>query len=67
MVRDRSRRGIIATVNFVLWMGYMAIGLAFINSLAPTIGGQGPEGTAAFIGLVWGVVAVGLIMWAVSD
>jgi hypothetical protein len=67
MVRDRSRRGIIAAVNFVLWMGYMAIGLAFINSLAPTVGGEGPEGTAAFIGLVWGVVAVGLIMWAASD
>ena len=67
MVRDRNRRGIIATVNLVLWMGYMVVGLAFINSLAPTIGGEGPEGTAAFIGLVWGVVAVGLIMWAASD
>ena len=67
MVRDRNRRGIIATVNLVLWMGYMAVGLAFINSIAPTVGGEGPEGTAAFIGLVWGVVAVGLIMWAASD
>jgi len=67
MVRDRSKRSIIATVTLVLWMGYMVIGLAFIDSLAPTIGGEGPEGTAAFIGLVWGVVAVGLIMWAASD
>jgi membrane-associated HD superfamily phosphohydrolase len=67
MVRDRSRRSIIATVTLVLWMGYMAVGLAFIDSLAPTVGGEGPEGTAAFIGLVWGVVAVGLIMWAASD
>ena len=67
MVRDRSKRGIIATVTLVLWMGYMAVGLAFIDSLAPTVGGEGPEGTAAFIGLVWGVVAVGVIMWAASD
>lgn len=67
MVRDRSRRTIIATVALVLWMGYMAVGLAFIDSLAPTVGGEGPEGTAAFIGLVWGVIAVGLIQWAASD
>lgn len=67
MVRNRSKRSIIATVTLVLWMGYMVVGLAFIDSLAPTIGGEGPEGTAAFIGLVWGVVAVGLIMWAASD
>jgi hypothetical protein len=31
------------------------------------VGGQGPEGTAAFIGLVTGVVTVGLIMWAATD
>jgi len=67
MVRDRSKRGVIATVTLVLWMGYMAVGLAFIDSIAPTIGGEGPEGAAAFVGLVWGVVAVGLIMWAASD
>lgn len=67
MVRDRSRRGIIATVTLVLWMGYMVVGLAFIDSLAPTVGGEGPEGTAAFVGLVWGVVVVGLIQWAASD
>ena len=67
MVRNRSTRTIIATVTLVLWLGYMALGLAFIDSLAPTVGGEGPEGTAAFVGLVWGVVAVGLIMWAASD
>jgi len=67
MVRNRNKRSIIAAVTLVLWMGYMAVGLAFIDSLAPTVGGEGPEGTAAFIGLVWGVVAVGLIQWAASD
>ncbi|MGH2429015.1 MAG: hypothetical protein ACRDGV_09060 [Candidatus Limnocylindria bacterium] len=67
MVRNRARRGIIAGVATVLWLGYMAIGLALIDSVAPTVGGEGPEGTAAFIGLVTGVVTVGLIMWAASD
>ena len=67
MVRDRGRRAIIATVSTVLWVGYMVVGLALINTLAPTVGGEGPEGTAAFIGLVWGVVTAGLIQWAVSD
>ena len=67
MVRDRGRRGIIAAVATVLWLGYMMIGLPVINATMPTVGGQGPEGTAAFIGLVTGVVTVGLIMWAASD
>jgi membrane-associated HD superfamily phosphohydrolase len=67
MVRDRSRRGIIAAVNFVLWLGYMVVGLALINAALPTVGGEGPEGTAAFVGLVWGVFAIGLVMWAASD
>ena len=67
MVRNRSTRSIIAAVTLVLWLGYMAVGLAVIDGLAPTVGGEGPEGTAAFVGLVWGVVAVGLIMWAASD
>ena len=67
MVRDRGRRAIIATVSTVLWLGYMVVGLAVINALAPTVGGEGPEGTAAFVGLVWGVVTAGLIQWAVSD
>ena len=60
-------RAIIATVSTVLWLGYMVVGLALINTVAPTVGGEGPEGTAAFIGLVWGVVTAGLIQWAVSD
>jgi hypothetical protein len=67
MVRDRSRRGIIAVIATVLWLGYMMVGLPLINATLPTVGGQGPEGTAAFIGLVTGVVTVGLIMWAASD
>jgi hypothetical protein len=67
MVRDRSRRAIIAGIVTVLWLGYMVVGLAVIDTLAPTVGGEGPEGTAAFVGLVMGVVTVGLIMWAASD
>jgi hypothetical protein len=67
MVRDRSRRGIIAAVATVLWLAYMMIGLPILNAALPTVGGEGPEGTAAFIGLVTGVVTVGLIMWAASD
>lgn len=67
MVRDRSRRGVIAAVATVLWLAYMMIGLPVIDAALPTIGGEGPEGTAAFVGLVTGVVTVGLIMWAVSD
>ncbi|MBA2264908.1 MAG: hypothetical protein H0W17_00825 [Chloroflexi bacterium] len=67
MVRDRSKRGIIAAVATILWLGYMAVGLAVIDTLAPTIGGEGPEGTAAFVGLVFGVLTVGLVMWAASD
>jgi hypothetical protein len=67
MVRDRSRRAIIAAVFTVLWLGYMVVGLPVIDTLAPTVGGEGPEGTAAFVGLVWGVVTVGVIMWAASD
>lgn len=67
MVRDRSRRTLIAVVVLVAWLAYMGIGLGVINAAAPTVGGEGPEGTAAFVGLIWGVVAVGLIMWAASD
>ena len=67
MVRDRGRRGIIAAIATVLLLGYMMIGLPVINATMPTVGGQGPEGTAAFVGLVTGVVTVGLIMWAASD
>ena len=67
MVRDRNRRVAIAAVATVLWLGYMMVGLAVINAALPTAGGEGPEGTAAFVGLVLGVVVVGLIMWAASD
>lgn len=67
MVRDRSRRAIIAGVATVVWLAFMAIGLPIIDSLAPTVGGEGPEGTVAFFGLIFGVVTVGLIMWAASD
>ena len=67
MVRDRGRRGIIAAVATVLWLGYMMIGLPVLNTAMPTVGGEGPEGTAAFVGLVTGVFTVGLIMWVASD
>lgn len=67
MVRDRSRRAVIAGVATVIWLAFMAIGLPIIDSLAPTVGGEGPEGTVAFFGLIFGVVTVGLIMWAASD
>ena len=64
---DRGKRGALAAVATVLWLGYMVIGLRLINILLPTEGGAGPEGTAAFIGLVSGVVVCGLIMWYASD
>jgi len=67
MVRDRNRRWIIAAVATVAWLGYMIVGLPVINATLPTVGGEGPEGTAAFIGLVSGVFTVGFIMWAASD
>ena len=67
MVRDRSRRSIIAAVATVAWLAYMMIGLPVLNAMLPTVGGEGPEGTAAFIGLIAGVFTVGLIMWAASD
>ena len=64
---DRRTRGILAAVATVLWLGYMVVGLQLIDAIAPTVRGAGPEGTAAFIGLVGGVVVVGLIMWSASD
>ncbi len=67
MVRNRSRRGIIAAVATVLWLGFMMVVLPIIDATLPTVGGEGPEGAAAFVGLVTGVVTVGLIMWAASD
>ena len=67
MVRDRSRRVVIAAVATVLWLAYMMIGLPLLNAIFPTVGGEGPEGTAAFIGLVTGVITIGIFMWAASD
>ena len=67
MVRNRNRRAVIAAAVTVLWLAYMMIGLPVNTATIPTVGGQGPEGTAAFIGLVSGVFAVGFIMWAASD
>lgn len=67
MSNDRTRRSIIAAIATVLWLGYMVVGLAAINHYAPTVSGDGPDGLAAFVGLVTGVVTVGLIMWAASD
>jgi len=67
MVRNRNRRAVIAAIATVLWLGYIFIGLAVINTLMPTVGGEGPEGAAAFIGLIAGVFTVGFIMWWASD
>lgn len=64
---NRQRRVIIATVGTVLWLGYMFPGLALIDQFAPTVRGAGPAGLAAFVGLIWGVVVTGLIMWAAQD
>ena len=67
MVRNRNRRTIIAAVVTVLWLIYMIVGLGAINAALPSVGGEGPEGTAAFVGLVWGFFSIALIMWASSD
>ena len=67
MVRDRSRRIVIAAIATVLWLAYMMIGLPILNAVYPTVGGEGPEGTAAFFGLVAGIIVVGIFMWAASD
>jgi len=67
VVKNRNRRVIIAAVATILWLGYMVVGLIVIDTLVPTVRGAGPEGLAAFIGLIGGVVAAGCIMWAASD
>jgi len=67
VIRNRTRRGIIAAIVTLLWLGYMVIGLQVIAQVAPTVNGNGPDGLAAFIGLVSGVVASGFIMWAASE
>ncbi len=67
MIKNRSRKAVIASVVTVLWLGYMVVGLALINTFAPTSGGEGPAGLAAFVGLVTGLVTCGFIMWAASE
>lgn len=67
MTPDRTRKTIFATVMTVLWLGYMVVGLTLIDTYLPTSGGEGPEGFAAFIGLIWGLVVCGAIMWAASE
>lgn len=67
MISNRSRRVIIASIGTVLFLGYMVIGLTLIDNFLPTVRGEGPEGLAAFVGLIWGVVTCGLIMWAAQD
>lgn len=63
----RSTKAAIATVLGVGWLLYMIVGLQVINIIAPVHLGSGPEGTAAFIGLVSGVFVAGFVMWAASD
>ena len=63
----RRTKAILASVASAGWLFYMIVGLQVINLIAPTTGGGGPEGTAAFIGLVSGVFVCGLVMWAVSE
>ena len=67
MIKNRSRRMVIAAIVSILWLGYMVIGLVVIDSLVPTVRGAGPEGLAAFVGLIGGIVAAGFVQWAVSD
>jgi hypothetical protein len=67
MGTNRSTRVWIATVFTVGWLAYMVVGLFLINTYLPTVRGEGPAGLAAFVGLIWGVVTTGLIMWAASD
>ena len=67
MIKNRTRRSVIAAIVTLLWLGYMVVGLQVIAAVAPTVNGNGPEGLAAFIGLVSGVVTSGFIMWAASE
>jgi hypothetical protein len=67
MTSDRGRRGVIAAAATVIWLAYMLVGLPLIDHFAPTVRGEGPEGAAAFLGLIGGVIVVGLFMWAASD
>lgn len=63
----RRTKAILAAVASAGWLLYMIVGLQAINIIAPTRGGSGPEGAAAFVGLVSGVFVCGIVMWAASD
>jgi hypothetical protein len=63
----RRTKAIIAAVLSVGWLFYMIVGLQVINLIAPAHLGSGPEGAAAFLGLVSGVFVAGFVMWAASD
>jgi hypothetical protein len=63
----RRTKAIIAAVLSVGWLLYMIVGLQVINVIAPTVAGNGPDGTAAFVGLVSGIFVCGFVMWAASD
>lgn len=63
----RRTKAIIAAVLSVGWLLYMIVGLQVINVIAPTSLGNGPDGTAAFVGLVSGIFVCGSVMWAASD
>jgi hypothetical protein len=67
VISNRRRRVIIASVGTVMYLVYMVVGLALIDHYLPTVRGEGPEGLAAFVGLIWGVVTCGMIMWAAQD
>jgi hypothetical protein len=67
MGTKRSTRVMLATVFTVAWLGFMVVGLFLIDNFLPTVRGEGPAGLAAFVGLIWGLVVTGLIMWAASD
>jgi hypothetical protein len=64
---SRRAKAIFAAVASAGWLLYMIVGLQAINAIAPTTEGRGPEGAAAFIGLVSGVFVAGIVMWAASD
>jgi len=64
---SRRTKAIFAAIASVGWLLYMIVGLQAINAIAPTTAGKGPEGAAAFIGLVSGVFVTGIVMWAASD
>jgi len=67
VIKNRSRRTVLAVAASILWLGYMVVGLPVIDTMAPTVRGAGPEGLAAFVGLIGGIVAAGFVMWAVSE